>query len=874
MLPKTLGDVRTQSSQSQQTKKYKQQSMDILDDQSKARGITPRNSGPRITLPPLSHSNDIPLTTSEEENVTFLDQEHHNILSQENYVSSPNISDASVSAELADFLKRPVNIGNFTWNESDTVGTITSFSPWQLYFANTSISNKLKNYGFIRCTLNIKILLNASPFYYGSMIMAYQPLPNFKSNYIATGPSNQQLIPYSQQPHIWLYPQQNEGGELQLPFLYPKNFIGTFNNQEFLDMGILRFINYTALQSANGVTGTGVTISIYAYASDVVISGPTTVLYQQSEDEYDSKPSLIASSLSKASNALRRVPIIGPFARSSELGFALASKGLAAMGFTNVPVARNTHPYQPTPYPQLASTELSYPLDKLTIDPKQELTVDNSAVGFDTEDNLNIKNLVTRESYLTTATWNSTSAVDTILFSSAISPMLSATSAGAGFLYYHTPMAWVGTMFQYWRGDIIFRFTFIATQYHRGRVRITYDPLGSTTTTIYNTAATQPTNYTAIIDLSKDTNVEFRIPYMQALPLLKCGIPGSGASLWSTSSSPSNPFVLGNHNGLLTIRVVTALTAPIGTSNVPILVSVRGADNLHFSAPIDIPNFSIYSQQSLSVYDTSDTIQHLAGKVGDDDDSKTFLINAGEQIVSLRQVLRRYSVAYCDKQAISGDICIFKQVFPRLPVFYGYDPNGLYSAKGITVPASNFNFNFVPVHPLAWVTCAFVGYRGSINWSCNVSAASSSVGSTPITQLTLSRLPWNNFAGTAPSSSTTSSSIVSGTASANANFLVNEYQLGNSTGLALTNQETNAGLNVSNPNYTWVKFMSTNTSGDSVYDDSAYGKLALRGTAYASTGGATWLTTFKYAAAGTDFSVQFFLNVPTMYIYSSSVTPN
>jgi len=65
-------------------------------------------------------------------------------------------------------------------------------------------------------------------------------------------------------------------------------------------------------------------------------------------------------------------------------------------------------------------------------------------------------------------------------------------------------MAWIANLFTYWRGDIIFRFRIISSQYHRGRFRVTYDSTGSAGTNISNTAVNQAACFNEVIDITKD----------------------------------------------------------------------------------------------------------------------------------------------------------------------------------------------------------------------------------------------------------------------------------------------------------------------------------------------------------------------------------
>jgi len=95
--------------------------------------------------------------------------------------------------------------------------------------------------------------------------------------------------------------------------------------------------------------------------------------------------------------------------------------------------------------------------------------------------------------------------------------------------------------------------------------------------------------------------VEFRVPYQQATSWLQChstsltqaGVP------FSTSHTPSFQYNPAFHNGTFTIRVSNVLTAPILTSSVNILFSVRAADNFEFANPCNpIQTLSPFAPQS------------------------------------------------------------------------------------------------------------------------------------------------------------------------------------------------------------------------------------------------------------------------------------
>jgi hypothetical protein len=316
------------------------------------------------------------LSTTTHETVSFMDSASGMFAGYNESYDGISAMDQTENIDFVKFLSRPVRIGNFTWNEADAVGTSHVFNPWSLYFSDARVKYKLNNFAFIQCKLKIKVLINASPFYYGCMYMGYQPLPNLTPSTIFNDPGTRYLIPYSQRPHIWINPQHSEAGEMTLPFFYQQNFINAQSNQSMLDMGQLTFLNYTTLQSANGVAGSGVSVAIYAWAEDVKLSGPSIGLATQSlelqSDEYGNGiVSSTATAIASAAKWFTNVPVIGRFATATQIGASAISTIATMFGFTNVPVICDVVPYKPSPFPDFASTEIGFPVDKLTLDPKK-----------------------------------------------------------------------------------------------------------------------------------------------------------------------------------------------------------------------------------------------------------------------------------------------------------------------------------------------------------------------------------------------------------------------------------------------------------------------------------------------------------------------
>lgn len=771
-------------------------------------------------------------------------------------------ADATPNVGLAEYMSRPVKVNSYTWNESDPIGNAITFNPWQLFFNDPVIQNKLYSYAWLKCDLKIKVMVNASPFYYGATLMSYQPLPNFHDGGIVNDSGTRYFIPYSQRPHLWLYPQNNEGGEMTLPFMFQKNWISTNSKQDFLDMGAITTQVVYPLSSANGVTTSGVTVTTYAWAENVVLSGPTVGLTQQSDEYGKGQVSSMASAIAATMKSLSNVPIIGKYATATQLGAQAVAEVASNLGFSNPPVIDDIKPLKPTPVPPLASAEISYPIEKLTIDPKNELSVDPSLLGLPGHDELSLQNIVTKESYLTQFPWTTSTTADTLLFNTAITPMMFDIDSSTQRQLYQTPMCWAGQMFQYWRGDIIIRLRFICSQYHRGRVRIIYDPSASLAQNILSVTDTQTSCFNEVIDLTKDTNVEIRVPYNQALPWCQTFVPTAASQIpFTVGSGTVFNHVPGTTNGILAVRCVTALSAPIASSTISCIVSVRGAENLEFAAPSDIQSRYSYFVPQSDEYEETDSVSIIAGHAPSVPAPGRFLINHGEQIVSLRQLLRRFSYSrtfVSDSSSAGTAIRSVVETFNRFPLSPGYDPTGIHLAAPL-VGAINKPYNFVGQTYLNWISPAFLGYRGSINYVINFDCPN------PIKNATVARTYIKSVYNTVLNVGTVN--LLSN--GANSRYYANTINMATCGGASLTNQLTNGSLSFQAPMYSAFKINTTtprNASASIAQDDTNYQMLRLNYSV--ENPQASLPKVHYYVAAGTDFNLYFFLNVPTVFLYT------
>lgn len=639
---------------------------------------------------------------------------------------SPGVAlvDGTQDLQLGSFLARPTLIHTYAWTTAVTGETLATFKPWQLLLSSTAIKRKLDNFAFLRGTLHLKTVVNGTPFQYGSMRLCYSPLEGIVPNKLRTNATSgiPYLIPYSQQPGYFLTPSANAGGEMTCPFILHKNWLDITNNTEVGNMGTCRLLLYYPLALA--VTGgtTTVTLQTYAWIENLELMASTSKLTLQGDEYVEGPISGPATAVAKVAAQLTTVPVIGKFARATQIGAGALANVARLFGYTNAPVIEDVKMFVPSNGPQLASAHIGTPVQKLTLDPKQELSIDPAPHGCGTEDELSLAFIKKKESYFGVGIWQTSDPVGYQLFNTRINPatpssveLVNSTSSDVALRTYHTPLSYYGHLFRHWRGGLKIRMRVICTKFHKGRLIIQYDPRNDIT-------ASQPaenTVYTHIVDIGETDNVEFEIPYHQDTPWL--ATDHTLADNWSLGNSM--PPRLGIDNGVLTVRVLTALTAP-ASGSIALQMFISGADDFEFANPVDRivgrPNIldtdpSFFNVQGHDKVEISTTSVCFGTPAKSNPDR--YGMNFGESITSLRNLLHRYATldtTSCSDM-VAGRTNVYRKHISIMPYTPGFDPNGYLTANKMIAASGTAPYNFAMMHPMPYIANCFLGYRGGVN---------------------------------------------------------------------------------------------------------------------------------------------------------------
>lgn len=619
-------------------------------------------------------------------------------------------------------------------------------------------------------------------------------------------------------------------------------------------LGDFRIQSFAPLRSTSSDVATEpISISIYAWFENVELAGSTNLAPQSGRgrkirrkprpkeramaglaaiadghDEYADGPvSRVATAISKASGEMSQIPVIGPFMRATELGAGAVSRVASWFGFTNVPVIDNVAPMKNEPFGGYSSAEVAAPTAKLTLDPKNELSIDSRTVGLDGTDEMALESILTRDAYFAQFNWNQTSNTNTTLFQIACSPHNLCNASLTANWINPVPVAHVSQTFQYWRGDFRFRFVVLCSQFHRGRLQIAYEPAGGV-------SPDETVNLTQIFDMGKSSVMDFDVPYSQGVAFLQ--------TQRLTTNPNYTPNFIGSNaqdNGTLTVSVLNKLSAPIPDAPVTILVYVSAAPDFEFMGPTAPPDDLQWTSQAYETLEMDDA---------EDESPEINVVYGGETVKSLRTLMHRH----CYLRSVIAGAEGYESISWMYPIAKQYNND----TRGINTAASGDNVNYVANTFEAWYAPCYAGKRGSMYWAINMNSDETA-------QVSITRGVKNDPITVGGYDITyTPPSDPNGFAFSSMN---RKDDMGN--GAAVYNTQTQTGVTALVPFISNLRFIGTQPSyQDTVGDPRIGGTRAQSFKLVAESLESTSKELDFHCACGPDYSLFFWIGAPTISI--------
>jgi len=573
-------------------------------------------------------------------------------------ISSVEVRDQA----LRDFMEKAVLIYTGSWSDSSLAnallpiytGAATRLDVATCLLATTYWANKIQGFQLVRGTVVFRLVINASPFQQGRLLMHFLPcckdFDAVDASYLAM--HNATLGGKVQQPSVEL-DCRDSVAVLKIPYCAPSTWYDIKNGN--YDWGTLFLTVLSPLLVGTAQENT-VDYSLYVSFEDFEMAAPlipqARKKFSSSNSKTDTTKETAALSegpvtkglgiVSSIAGVLTAVPVLAPIAAPVAWVSGVLGGIASAFGWSKPTSEAHVAPMviQPNRYSAVSGgPDMAYPLALLE---NNRLSVIETGSVYD-GDEMSFNFLKKKWGFIGSLPWLVTSTSGTqILPAVAITPStLYDTGSDTKGTYVSSyvqgpPVFYFTNHFGLWRGGIEIMLKIVKTDFHVGRLQVTFTPSRYVTETAVNLQNSQ-LSMREIVDLRTGNEFCFRLPYLHNLDFLKTS----------------------EHTGFLDIVVLNELRAPSTVyGGVLILMYARGADDFELEMPIAV-QYPTYSPQMNSNFSSGNN-EVLCETIGNYKDVPMGVHHAaecvGEMFTSVKQLLNRHVPVYFNSYGGAGTI--------------------------------------------------------------------------------------------------------------------------------------------------------------------------------------------------------------------------
>lgn len=508
--------------------------------------------------------------------------------------------DTSMSVDQTDnnsigqFMAKPVLLQSLNWVSGDAANSVLGSYRVADYLTGGSTQpiwkNKISGYNLLRGTAILKVIVNAQPFQAGRLLVHFLPqereMTAYSSMYVAT--KNYNRTTKTQQPCIEMDIQDGVA-TLEVPYVSPVLWYRRVNG---FDWGTFYITVLSPLASAASTT---VTMKVYMYFKDFECAAPIfgpemnrEIGKEQVKERRKIKEAGVVSTffdaVAKPFDLLRGVPVIGTTTGVVADATKKVSEFFALFGWSRPLDQRGVALFKQHPQYQGFTFNGTNNGDVLALDSLNQVQPMENFAGSGI-DEMSFSYLKRIPAFYQDILWSTSDASGAQLFTKALYPanlVQSTTSVVAGNTYslsVGSPFVYLSRYFRYWRGSVVVTLKIVKTQFHAGRLQISYAP--ATGAGIPTTLDDEEYVYRDIIDVRDSDTYSFTLPYMHSAPFLNTGWIAAGAEEVSM--------------GTLSVRVLNPLLASSTVaSNVSVLVYLSAGEDFQLAAlsSVNKPAFS------------------------------------------------------------------------------------------------------------------------------------------------------------------------------------------------------------------------------------------------------------------------------------------
>jgi hypothetical protein len=529
--------------------------------------------------------------------------------------------------QIKDFFSKPITIATGSFSTTDSFpGITTYYMPAGLFSAPAANvwTEKLKGYLGIRMTMNFKIVVNANRFQQGRYIMSYVPYAGAAYDSIGTPNINENLrlptiIQRTTVPHVELDLNCDTSAEMSIPYSSIKTF---FPAQELVAsplvidsiLGSLNVYPYSPLVTVSGATTAS--YRIYAWLTDVELIGAASAQSGLPRKEVSNKQNgIVSAPLSAISRGFREfesIPVLSSYAHTVSWIADRLAKTASIFGLSKPNQGDNLTKIVPLSAANHSNVDGDSDARSMAfmLQPGVQAV---SGLSTTVLDEMDFSYVASKFSWVNSIIWTTAQVVDVNLTDI---PLLPNYHVLTGTARNYNPMSFIVQHFKMWRGSMKFRFKFVKTEFHSGRLAFDFYPnsLG------YSNVSRPEYVNRVIVDIREHSELEIVVPFISNAQYLKY----------------DESF------GTMKISVIDPLIAPATVANsVTILIELAAGPDFEVSQPGQCMTPTAVVPQSglneCSLYSTtigSSTINMnpvLASSVA-----------AGDKVSSYRALVKRY----------------------------------------------------------------------------------------------------------------------------------------------------------------------------------------------------------------------------------------
>lgn len=548
----------------------------------------------------------------------------------------PQLIDAN---EISDFLARPYLIADGSLSSSDVIDQTLDSGYIENYLESVQLwYRKLAGYRYIRATAHLRLVVNATPFQQGKLLLCF--LPNNRkfvgrSNFEVTHLSN--LCQTTQLPNVELDLQEGVA-VLEIPYVAPTHFHDRLDAEPY---GWGKWVLKVLAPFATGTGSVNAEWSLFLHFTNAELSGPifgpeggldkpahARVVRERKKQTKTGAVSSFLDNVSTATGYLDKIPVIGSVASMVSSAAGSFADAFAVFGWSKpitdqlgmVVAVNNMH--------QFLNHDGETKAQAFALGHNPQLPIVSNFAGTDI-DEMSFAYLKQVEAYVARFSWTLSNVTSDILYTTNVAPLnfgVSNSTGGATDVTYtsYPPAFWLSDKFAYWRGGIKLKFKIVKTPYHSGRIVVSFavqDASHSITASAYVLRE--------IIDIRSTNEFVITVPYIRKTNYLN-------TYLGETADE--------NTLGRLTVRVLNELKAPeAASSSIELLVYASGADDFELAYPKSFkPSFC--PEGGLEVKPLA---SNVIGSV-DDPASKVTnnLMSIADVFVSIKQLVTTYRQVY------------------------------------------------------------------------------------------------------------------------------------------------------------------------------------------------------------------------------------